>query len=214
MLVVAAAGHGAVEARLRPQLGQLLCVVASRCTRAEINAVRAHLDERWEEWNLYELGESNGQAGQAYTAAKLTRVLPEIPEWAASLPPGILALDPWLRPNAEGPGSAHGAFRAASLTGSRAPRWLLVAGALAFGDDDRAPALDSAHEPLGLQQVERLGRGRLGAAPVLGDPVDRRQRVARPQLAALDPLPQVGGDAQVRRVPGPLLIARHMINAS
>ena len=103
MLVVAAAGHGAVEARLRPQLGQLLCVVASRCTRAEINAVRAHLDERWEEWNLYELGESNGQAGQAYTAAKLTRVLPEIPEWAARFRGGRSCPSPGLRARAPRP---------------------------------------------------------------------------------------------------------------
>ena len=97
VLVVAAADTGAVDARLRPQLGELLCVLASRWTRAEFDAVRTHLNERWEEWNLYELGESSSEDGQACTAAKLTRVLPEIAQWAASLPPGILALDPWLR---------------------------------------------------------------------------------------------------------------------
>ena len=46
----------------------------------------AHLDERFEEWNLLELGESSGEDGQACLEAKLTRVLPEIAEWAASLP--------------------------------------------------------------------------------------------------------------------------------
>lgn len=53
---------------------------------------------RWEDWNLYELGESSREDGQTYLAAKLTRVRPEIADWAASLPPGILTLDPWLRP--------------------------------------------------------------------------------------------------------------------
>ena len=97
VLVVAAADNAAVEAFLRPQLGELLCVVASRWTRAEFDAVRAHLNERWEKWSLYQLGESSGEDGQACTEAKLTRVLPEIAEWAASLPSGIVAFDPWLR---------------------------------------------------------------------------------------------------------------------
>jgi hypothetical protein len=78
--VVAAADTEAVEALLRPQLGGLLCVVASRWTRAEFDAVRAHLDERWEQWNLYELGETSSEDGQAHIDAKLTRVLPEIAE--------------------------------------------------------------------------------------------------------------------------------------
>ena len=97
VLVVAAADTDAVEAKLRPQLGELLCVVASRWTRAEFDAVRAHLNERWEQWKLFELGESSSEDGQACTEAKLTRVTPEIAAWAASLPSGIVAFDPWLR---------------------------------------------------------------------------------------------------------------------
>jgi len=96
VLVVAAADRDAVEARLRPQLGDLLCVVTSRWTKAELDAVRAHLHAHWEEWNLYQSGPSNGEDGQTCMTAKLTRVLPEIADWAASLPPDILALDPWL----------------------------------------------------------------------------------------------------------------------
>ena len=97
VLVVAAADRDAVEGRLRPQLGELLCVVASRWTKAELDDVRAHLHAQWEEWNLYQLGPSNGEDGQTCMAASLTRVLPEIARWASALPPGILALDPWLR---------------------------------------------------------------------------------------------------------------------
>ena len=97
VLVVAAADADTVEAWLRPQLGDLLCVVASRWTRVEFDAVRTQLNELWDKWNLYELGESRNEDGQACTEAKLTRILPEIAVWAASLPSGIVAFDPWLR---------------------------------------------------------------------------------------------------------------------
>ncbi len=97
VLVIAAVDPDAVEARLRPQLGELLCVVASRWTKAELDAVRAHLHAHHDEWNLYQWGPSNSEDGQTCMAAKLTRVLPEIAIWAASLPAGILSLDPWLR---------------------------------------------------------------------------------------------------------------------
>jgi hypothetical protein len=103
VLVVAAADREAVEAQLRPQLGDLLCVVTSRWTRANLAAVRAHMQARWEEWNFYDLGESSREDGQAYLDAKLTRVLPEIADWANALPPGILTLDPWLLPAAPQP---------------------------------------------------------------------------------------------------------------
>lgn len=96
VLVVAAADRDAVEAQLRPQLGDTLCVVPSRWSEAELDAVRAHLTAHWDEWNLYGLGPVNGEDGQACMTAQLTRVLPEIVGWAASLPDGILALEPWL----------------------------------------------------------------------------------------------------------------------
>lgn len=98
VLVVAAADPDAVEVQLRPQLGDLLCVVISRWTKAQLDAVRAHLHAHWEQWNLYGLGPSNGEDGQACMTAQLSRVLPEIAGWGASLPSGILALEPWLRP--------------------------------------------------------------------------------------------------------------------
>jgi hypothetical protein len=56
VLVIAATDRDAVEARLRPQLGQRLCVVASRWTKAELDGVRAHLDAHHEQWNLLQLG--------------------------------------------------------------------------------------------------------------------------------------------------------------
>jgi hypothetical protein len=96
VLVVAAADLAAVEARLRPQLGTSLCVVPSRWTQDQLGAVRDHLHQRWQHWNLLRLGPEHGEDGQAHIAAGLVRVLPEIVVWAASLPSGIVALEPWL----------------------------------------------------------------------------------------------------------------------
>jgi hypothetical protein len=98
VLVVAAADLAAVEARLRPQLGASLCVVASRWTKDQLDGVRDHLDQRWQQWNLLQLGPQHAEDGQPHIAARLVRVLPEIAVWAASLPPGIVAFEPWLTP--------------------------------------------------------------------------------------------------------------------
>jgi len=96
VLVIAAADPAAVEARLRPQLGASLCVIPSRWTKHQLDTVRDHLDQHWQQWNLLQFGPRNGEDGQPRIAASLGRVLPEIAAWAASLPPGILALEPWL----------------------------------------------------------------------------------------------------------------------
>jgi hypothetical protein len=98
VLVVAAADPDAVEARLRPQLGPRLCIVPSRWTRQQIDDARDYLHDRWDDWNLYQLGVMTSQDAQAIVSASLTRVLPEIAAWAASQPSGILRLDPWLVP--------------------------------------------------------------------------------------------------------------------
>ena len=98
VLVVAAADVAVVEARLRPQLGSSPCVVPSRWTADQLDAVREHLDQRSQQWNLLQLGQQHAEDGQAHIAARLVRVLPEIAAWAASLPSQILALEPWLTP--------------------------------------------------------------------------------------------------------------------
>jgi hypothetical protein len=99
VVVVAAADPEAVEAHLRPQLGPLLCVVPSKWTQAELEAVRAHLHAHCEDWNLYAWGGySSTEDGQAKITASLARILPEVAAWADSLPAGILDLEPWLTP--------------------------------------------------------------------------------------------------------------------
>ena len=98
VLVVAASDQPAVEARLRPQLGVLLCVVPSRWTKAQLDEIRDYLRERREQWQLLGSGPHHTDDGQARMTARLARVLPEIAAWANSLPDGIVALDPWLAP--------------------------------------------------------------------------------------------------------------------
>jgi hypothetical protein len=98
VLVVAASDQAAVEARLRPQLGVLLCVVPSRWTKAQLDGFRDYLRERSEQWPLLQHGPRHTEDGQARFAIRLVRVLPEIATWADSLPDGIVALDPWLAP--------------------------------------------------------------------------------------------------------------------
>ena len=98
VLVVAAADPATVEARLRPQLGERLCVVPSRWTKHDIDAVSGHLHRHWEDWNIYQSAVAASEDGQAFVTASLTQMLPEIAAWAATLPAGILTLKPWLVP--------------------------------------------------------------------------------------------------------------------
>jgi hypothetical protein len=100
VLVVTAADPRAVEDRLRPQLGPRLCVVPSRWTKGEIDAVHDHLHDRLADWGIYQLGIEALEDAQAQVTAKASKVVQELADWAASLPPGILRLDPWLRPDA------------------------------------------------------------------------------------------------------------------
>jgi len=55
------------------------------------------------------------------------------------------------------------------------------------------------HEPVGLQHLQRLGRGRHRHSEVADQCPRRRHPLARPQLPGLDPPPQLGGDHLVRR---------------
>jgi len=106
VLVVAAADPATVEAWLRPQLGRALCVVPSRWTKNHLDSVRRHLGEQFESWHLLQLGPVHGEDGQPYIAASLARVRPEIADWAATLPSGILTLTPWLTPLPSRPAAA------------------------------------------------------------------------------------------------------------
>jgi len=101
VLLVAATDPASVEALLRQRVGTRLCVVHSRWTRAEFDAVRGHLRAHHRSWNLFRLGQLADKDGQPYIAVELGRVSLETALWAASMQPGILSLHPWLRPTHE-----------------------------------------------------------------------------------------------------------------
>lgn len=100
MLVVAATDIAAVEAQLRPQLPDRLCIVASRWTRWQLDAAHEHLRARWEQWGIYGTGPSCDEHAQATMTAKLVRVTDEIASWADGRPAGLVTLDPCLTPAA------------------------------------------------------------------------------------------------------------------
>lgn len=98
VLVVAAHDPAAVEAQLRPQLGPRLCVVASRWTRVQLDEARRYALDHWQEWAIDTIGEPCDGSAQAHIQVRLFRVLPDAAAWADSLEPGLVVLDPALRP--------------------------------------------------------------------------------------------------------------------
>jgi hypothetical protein len=98
VLVVATSQPDAAEALLRPIYGDALCVVASRWSPDQVEAVRQALHEHWEEWGVYQFGDQAGEDAQVTVSAKVVRVLPEMAEWSLTLPYGIVEVTPWLGP--------------------------------------------------------------------------------------------------------------------
>ena len=99
VLVVAAGDPATVEARLRPQLGDRLCVVPSRWTKAQLDQAFDYLRARFTQWGIYQAGPRVDEGGQPSIRATLVRVTPEIAQWANDHPPGLLSLEPWLAPS-------------------------------------------------------------------------------------------------------------------
>lgn len=98
VIVVAAADERAVERWLRPQLGPQLCVVKSRWTRGQLDAVTATLREKQEAWTANTFGESVGDDGQAYVTTTVLRVTADMADWVTALPDGLLRVSPLLVP--------------------------------------------------------------------------------------------------------------------
>jgi hypothetical protein len=98
VLVVAAEDIDAVEKMLRPQLPDRLCVVASRWTRDQLDNVRAHLMQHWQDWTLESVGEDIDEDAQACVEVELLRVTGDLAQWAATLPDDLLLLVPSLVP--------------------------------------------------------------------------------------------------------------------
>jgi hypothetical protein len=98
VLVVAASDIDAVTAVLQPQLPGRLCIVPSRWTRAQLDAVHARFTEHWQDWALDTCGEGADEHAQAFIVVELLRVTAELADWADTLPDGLLTLRPSLTP--------------------------------------------------------------------------------------------------------------------
>jgi len=98
VLVVAATDVDVATAVLNRQLPNRFCVVPSRWTQQELDAVQAHLDTHHDHWHLNSWGPAADSNGQTYIQADLIRVTAEIAAWTASLPDGLLKLVPALMP--------------------------------------------------------------------------------------------------------------------
>jgi hypothetical protein len=103
VVVVAAADVDRVEALLRPQLSDRLCVVPSRWTRRYLDEVRTVLVGHMSEWLASVVGESADEAGQAVVTTSVVRVTPELARWAEPLEDGVLRIEASLWPAALGP---------------------------------------------------------------------------------------------------------------
>lgn len=96
VLVVAATDVAAVEAALRPQLPDRLCVVPSRWTRAQLDQAHMHLRAMSDRWDIYQSGPRCDDQAQATITVTLMRVTEEIADWVASQPEGLVELQPCL----------------------------------------------------------------------------------------------------------------------
>lgn len=94
VLVVAATDVERVEAVLGPQLPGRLCVVLSRWTRPQLDAVRNMLIDHRQAWTVDNISERYDQAAQPSISVDLVRVPHELAEWADTLPAGLLTLRP------------------------------------------------------------------------------------------------------------------------
>jgi hypothetical protein len=100
VLVVAAEDPERAEQALRPTLDAALCVVRSRHTQAQIDAAwqRIHAEALAGRWLIGTHGHSATEDGQHQLTAQFAWLLPEVAEWATTVPEGLLAADVWLTP--------------------------------------------------------------------------------------------------------------------
>jgi hypothetical protein len=77
-----------------------MCVVRSRYTREQLERTGRRLHEEMESyrWPITAHGDTSSVDGQPLRNAQLAWVPPDMVEWAAALPDGILDLDVWLTP--------------------------------------------------------------------------------------------------------------------
>ena len=102
VLVAAAADPEAVEASLRARLGARLCLVPSRCSRAQLDAARDELVRRMDPDLIWSVGESSDGQGQPVVTVELARMRTDLAAWLAEQPDGLVHVEVWLAPTRDG----------------------------------------------------------------------------------------------------------------
>jgi hypothetical protein len=98
VLVVASSEPDQAEALLRPLYGAGVCVVRSRWTAHQVQAVRVLLRQHWGDWTIFDPGNRIEDDAQLTVSAKVVHITRGIVPWARSLPHGLSEVIPWLRP--------------------------------------------------------------------------------------------------------------------
>ena len=100
VLAVAATDVAAAEAAWRPRLGARVCVVHSRWSKAELDAVTSTPLQHWVDWAIEFIGHPVDEHFQSSVDVTLLAVTPALASWAESLPADILTVQPTLTPAA------------------------------------------------------------------------------------------------------------------
>jgi hypothetical protein len=84
--------------RLGGALGDRLCVVQSKWSGDQVRNVRGALDTNHDAWLLYSCGATASADGQRQLTVKVVHVTSGFAEFAATVPEGLLIVEPWLTP--------------------------------------------------------------------------------------------------------------------
>jgi len=183
--VVCASNPELAESRLRPVCGQRLCVVPSRYSQAQVDAVRADIHRHFQDWQVYFCGLTSGEHGQILMTLSLVRLTPDIAAWAEKVPAGLLAVDPWLVPlPARDPRAAEPAAPSRRSASGQARRWLRLLGAVLALGLLAAAVLPIATGRLSSAPLQAQREART-ACTLLGQGVARRDPTTRTAAADL-----------------------------
>jgi hypothetical protein len=107
VLVVLSTEPDRIRKRVEARCPSRSCVVASRWTRAEVDAVQSQLGARRGaqpgSWQIYQTGQTAGEDFQIRFDVEAVQVVPEFVEWASTVPDGLVQTHPWLAPAAPPP---------------------------------------------------------------------------------------------------------------
>lgn len=100
-IAIASTDPAAVEPALRSTYGDQLLMVQVPWTAADYEEAYRTLRDNAEEWGVITVGDQFGPALATHIVVALRKVTPEIAEWSADLPRGLVDVRPWIRPAKE-----------------------------------------------------------------------------------------------------------------